>query len=104
MLSIVLTALYVRARGAPPMARYRSGARTPSAKFSATVSTVAFVTPSSLSSLVSLPTILPTAFRAATSLSCFDSKPSVASNLLIPCEVSSSGFFFVLLALPVKHL
>ena len=64
MESIVLTALYRKPSGAPPISRKIRGAVTPSEVFSATVSTAAFVTPSAVRFSVSLPTIMETAFLA----------------------------------------
>ena len=58
---MVLIPLYKNISGTPPIAIYSMGAITPSDAFSATVSTAAFVTPVSVSSLVSRPTIMDTA-------------------------------------------
>ena len=68
MLSMVFTALQARASGAPPISRKTMGAATPSAKFSATVSTAAFVTLSAVRASVSRPTIRLTARRASSSV------------------------------------
>jgi len=65
MESMVLIALYKNANGAPPINMKNSGAITPSEVFSATVSTAAFATSSSVSSAVSRPTIHESFLRAS---------------------------------------
>ena len=61
----MLAALKPHSSTGPPMAPYKSGEITPSVVFSATVSTVALMTSSSLRFCVSRPTMRATCFRPA---------------------------------------